>query len=173
MSRPQRIIYENAYYHVMNRGAGREKISNDRIDREIFLQTRGEACHQFCIEVQAYCLMDNHYHFQAYSRPTISAVISEVALLIGEEANVLITMKKGGVKSNTPRKMAIYIARKYGDYRLQELADAFGLYHYGGVSYAVHAFEKKLQEDRELEMSVYNVVNKLRVQYQLSTDVTP
>lgn len=44
MSRPQRIIYENAYYHVMNRGAGRQKIFNDRIDREIFLQTLGEAC---------------------------------------------------------------------------------------------------------------------------------
>ena len=301
MSRPQRIIYENASYHVMNRGAGRQKIFKDRIDREIFLQTLGEACHQFCIEVQAYCLMDNHYHLliktpqanlsrvmrhingvytqrynrsnktegalfrgrykailvdsdsyllhlskyihlnpltarmveclehyewssylayidktksppwlmrdevygqltgtehkaehyrsfignedldiklikfynqqsalpvlgddifinsltlvkpssevprhlQAYSRPTISAVISEVALFFGEEANSLITMKKGRVKSNTPRKMAIYIARKYGDYRLQELADAFGLYHYGGVSYAVLAFEKK------------------------------
>ena len=70
-------------------------------------------------------------------------MISEVALFFGEEANSLITMKKGRVKSNTPRKMAIYIARKYGDYRLQELADAFGLYHYGGVSYAVLAFEKK------------------------------
>ena len=49
MSRPQRIIYENAYYHVMNRGAGRQKIFNDRIDRENFLQTLGEACQQFCI----------------------------------------------------------------------------------------------------------------------------
>ena len=47
---------------LLNRGAGREKISNDRIDREIFLQTLGEACHQFCKEEQANCLMDNHYH---------------------------------------------------------------------------------------------------------------
>ena len=36
MSRPQRIIYEDAWYHVMNRGAGRQKIFNDRADREIF-----------------------------------------------------------------------------------------------------------------------------------------
>lgn len=62
MSRPQRIIYENAYYHIMNRGAGRRKIFNERVDREIFLQTLGEACQQFCIEVHAYCLMGNHYH---------------------------------------------------------------------------------------------------------------
>ena len=62
MSRPQRIIYEDAYYHVMNRGAGRQKIFNTRIDREIFLQTLGEACQQFRIDVHAYCLMGNHYH---------------------------------------------------------------------------------------------------------------
>lgn len=331
MSRPQRIIYEDAYYHVMNRGAGRRKIFKDRMDREIFLQTLGEACHQFCIEIHAYCLMGNHYHLlvktpqanlsramrhingvytqrynrsnktdgalfrgrykailvdsdayllhlskyihlnpisarivdsleeyewssyiayidkvkapiwlmrdevygqltgtehkaacyqnfignkeldkklikfysqhsaspilgddsfidslrlvkpstevprysQAYKRPSISTVVTEVAMMFGEEVNSLITMKKGRVKLNTPRKMAMYIARKYGDYRLQELADAFGLQHYGGVCYAVHAFAQDLQKDRELEMSVYSVVNKLGLQYKSSIDLTP
>ena len=62
MSRPQRILYENAYYHVMNRGAGRRQIFHGREDREIFLQTLGEACHQFHVEIHAYCLMGNHYH---------------------------------------------------------------------------------------------------------------
>ena len=62
MSRPQRILYENAYYHVMNRGAGRCQIFHGREDREIFLQTLGEACHQFRVEIHAYCLMGNHYH---------------------------------------------------------------------------------------------------------------
>ena len=61
MSRPQRIIYENAYYHVMNRGAGLCEIFNGRVDREVFLETLGEACHQFFIEVHAYCLVGNHY----------------------------------------------------------------------------------------------------------------
>jgi len=319
MSRPQRIIYENAYYHVMNRGAGRQNIFNDRIDRETFLQTLGDACHQFCIEVHAYCLMDNHYHLliktpqanlsramrhingvytqqynrehqldgalfrgrykailvdsdayllhlskyihinplnarmvdcleqyewssylayvdkvrtpvwlkrdevyaqltqeeykadhyqcfisnenldkklikfysqpsatpilgddifvnaltlvkpspevprhaQAYRRPSISAVISEVALEFGEEINALIAVKKGRGKKNTPRKMAIYIARKYGDHQLQALADMFGLQHYGGISYAVHAFAQELRKDLELEARVSSVVLKL------------
>ena len=98
---------------------------------------------------------------QVYKRPSISAVISEVALMFDEEIHTLITMKKGRVKSNTPRKMAMYIARKYGDYRLQELADAFGLRHYGGVCYAIHAFAQELQKDQELERDVYNVVNRL------------
>ena len=62
MSRPHRINYENAYYHVMNRGSGRREIFHDNDDREIFLQTIEEACFQFCIEIHAYCLMGNHYH---------------------------------------------------------------------------------------------------------------
>ena len=53
MSRPQRIIYRNAYYHVMNRVADCRAIFNDGVDREIFFQTLAEACHQFCIEVHA------------------------------------------------------------------------------------------------------------------------
>jgi len=321
MSRPQRIIYEDAYYHVMNRGAGRQKIFNDRVDREIFLQTLGESCHQFCIEVHAYCLMGNHYHLliktpqanlsramrhingvytqrynrlnktdgslfrgrykailvdsdayllhlskyihlnpmsagmvdnldqyewssysayidkvkppiwlvreevygqltereheaehyqrfmanadldkklikfysqqfalpilgddsfinsltlvkpstetprhsKVYTRPSISAVILEVALLFGEDVSTLTTVKKGRIKSNIPRKMAIYIARKYGDYRFQELADAFGLQHYGGASYAVYAFAQELQKDQMLEGYVNRVVEKLGV----------
>ncbi len=319
MSRAQRIIYSNAYYHVMNRGAGRQPIFNDRVDREIFLQTLGEACHQFCIEVHAYCLMGNHYHLliktphanlsramrhvngvytqrynrsnktdgslfrgrykailvdsdayllhlskyihlnpmtarmvenldqhewssysayinkvkapiwlvrdeiygqlsgtehkaehyecfmanedldkklikfysqqsappvlgdeifvnslslvkpsketprhsQVYTRPSITAVISEVAILFREDVSTLTTVKKGRVKSNIPRKMAMYIARKYGDYRFQELADAFGLQHYGGASYAVYAFAQELQKDQELEAIVSRIVMKL------------
>ena len=322
MSRAQRILYENAYYHVMNRGAGRREIFHDRIDREIFLQTIGEACKQFCIEIHAYCLMGNHYHLlmktpeanlsrvmrhingvytQRYNRlkktdgplfrgrykailvdsdayllhlskyihlnplsagivdclaeyewssysayidrvkaPTwlvrdeiygqltgseqkaehyrsfianedldktlikfysqtsaapilgdeafvstltlakpsmevsrkvrvmkrlsIFEIISEVASMFSEEKTALITIKKGRGKSNVPRKMAMYIASKYGDYRLQEIADVFGLRHYGGVSSTVHLFMKELQHDPDLREKVSCVLKKLRAQ---------
>ncbi len=55
----------------------------------------------------------------------------------------------------------MYIARKYGDYRFQELADAFGLHHYGGASYAVYAFAQELQNDEGLQTLVTRVVNQL------------
>jgi len=62
MSRPLRIEYPDAYYHVMNRGLAYQKIFTDRVDRELFLNLLGE-CHQMWgIEVFAYCLMGNHYH---------------------------------------------------------------------------------------------------------------
>jgi putative transposase len=104
-------------------------------------------------------------HSQVYMRPSISAVISEVALLFGEDISKLTTVRKGRVKSNIPRKMAMYIARKYGDYRFQELADAFGLQHYGGASYAVFAFAQELEKDPGLEMAVNKVVKKLGLLY--------
>lgn len=62
MSRPQRIEFENAYYHVMNRGSGHRDIFDDANDREQFLITVTEAHKRFGIEIHAYCLMSNHYH---------------------------------------------------------------------------------------------------------------
>jgi hypothetical protein len=47
MSRPQRIEYPNAYYHVMNRGAGRRKIFNSDQERTLFLSIISDAHLQF------------------------------------------------------------------------------------------------------------------------------
>ena len=57
----------------------------------------------------------------------------------------------------------MYIARKYGDYRLQEIADTFGLRHYGGVSSTIHLFMKELESDPMLEEVVNAVVKKIGV----------
>jgi len=62
MPRPQRIEYPDAYYHVMNRGRGRQKIFHDEAYYQAFLETIKEASSRFGMEVQAYCLMGNHYH---------------------------------------------------------------------------------------------------------------
>jgi hypothetical protein len=101
---------------------------------------------------------------QVAQRPSIFEIISEVSLIFAEAEGVLTTIKKGKGKSNVPRKMAMYIARKYGGYRLQEIADAFGLRHYGGVSATVHLFMKELENDLEMREKMYGVVKKLGVQ---------
>ena len=62
MPRPLRIEYENAYYHVMNRGAGRRRIFYGEEYCQAFLSTLEEAHSRFGLEVLAYCLMGNHYH---------------------------------------------------------------------------------------------------------------
>lgn len=62
MPRPLRIQYPNAWYHVMNRGAGRKKIFHSKTHRLIFLDILAECHRMFNINIHAYCLMDNHYH---------------------------------------------------------------------------------------------------------------
>lgn len=62
MSRPLRIEYENAWYHVMNRGAAKQATFLNKAHYELFLEVLSEVCHRFQIELHAYCLMPNHYH---------------------------------------------------------------------------------------------------------------
>lgn len=62
MSRPLRIEYENAYYHVMNRGRSRLQIFHGEEYYQSFLSTLGEVHSRFGLHVLCYCLMGNHYH---------------------------------------------------------------------------------------------------------------
>ncbi|HEB55673.1 MAG TPA: hypothetical protein ENI98_05080 [Gammaproteobacteria bacterium] len=62
MSRPLRIEYPGAWYHVMNRGAGRKKIFRDNEQKNYFLSLLSDTHQRFQAEWHAYCLMDNHYH---------------------------------------------------------------------------------------------------------------
>jgi len=62
MARKLRVQYPGAIYHVMNRGDHREPIFRSNKDRELFLQTLGQACEKTDWQVHAYCLMANHFH---------------------------------------------------------------------------------------------------------------
>jgi REP element-mobilizing transposase RayT len=62
MTRPLRIEFAGALYHVTSRGDGREDIFLDDSDREQYLQVLSEVCERFNWVIHAYCLMSNHYH---------------------------------------------------------------------------------------------------------------
>ncbi len=62
MTRPLRIEYDNAYYHVMNRGSGRKWVFPDIGYYEDYLTCIDDAHKRFGIEIHAYCLMGSHYH---------------------------------------------------------------------------------------------------------------
>ena len=62
MSRPLRIEFSGAVYHVMNRGSARQATFLEEKDHQSFLSTLGEAHRLWAIEVFSYCLMKNHYH---------------------------------------------------------------------------------------------------------------
>ena len=64
MSRPLRIEYPGAWYHVMNRNRGRrrEKIFLADADRGGFIKVLRETAELWNCRISAYCLMSNHYH---------------------------------------------------------------------------------------------------------------
>lgn len=62
MSRPLRIAYAGAWYHIMNRGAGKINIFNNGQQCQVFLDLLADIYQQYDVETHAYCLMSNHYH---------------------------------------------------------------------------------------------------------------
>ncbi len=62
MARPLRIEYQDAWYHIMNRGLERRRIFLNNKHKKIFLDLLSEASELFKVEVHSYCLMSNHYH---------------------------------------------------------------------------------------------------------------
>ena len=62
MSRPLRIEFEGAWYHVMNRGANHQAIFYNDSNRLTFLKLLEDISLKFQAEIHAFCLMSNHYH---------------------------------------------------------------------------------------------------------------
>ena len=62
MSRPLRLEFPDALYHVTSRGDRREDIYDDEIDKNSFLAILAAVIKQFNWRCFSYCLMDNHYH---------------------------------------------------------------------------------------------------------------
>jgi len=62
MARKLRVEYPGAIYHVMNRGDHQEPIFHDDEDRQLFLDTLGEACGKTGWQIPALCLLSNHFH---------------------------------------------------------------------------------------------------------------
>jgi len=63
MTRPLRLEYAGALYHVTSRGDRRDDIYVDDDDREEWLQVLGHVCSRYNWVIHAYCQMANHYHF--------------------------------------------------------------------------------------------------------------
>ncbi|MFT7005912.1 MAG: putative transposase [Colwellia sp.] len=62
MSRPLRLEFAGALYHITARGNARNLIFLQEDDFELFLHILGDVCERYNWVVHAYCLMSNHYH---------------------------------------------------------------------------------------------------------------
>ncbi len=79
MSRPLRIQYPQAVYHVMNRGLNRNPIFIDKGDHVFFFKLLEEVWKRWRIKIFAVCLMKNHYHlcFQT-PEPNLSRIMRHI-----------------------------------------------------------------------------------------------
>jgi len=76
MTRPLRIEFPGAVYHVTSRGDRREPIFDDDVDRQAFIDVVALALKRFDACALAFCLMDNHYHLVLHTRqPNLSALM--------------------------------------------------------------------------------------------------
>jgi REP element-mobilizing transposase RayT len=62
MTRPLRIQYPDAFYHVTCRGNERSEIFRHPEDRNIFLELLARSLDIFEVQLGAYSLMPNHFH---------------------------------------------------------------------------------------------------------------
>jgi REP element-mobilizing transposase RayT len=56
------------YYHIYHRGANRQKIFFEAENHLYFLRLLNKYREKFVMNVVAYCLMSNHFHFQRRRR---------------------------------------------------------------------------------------------------------
>lgn len=61
MARSLRVTYAGAWYHVANRGAGRQRVFRNDDHRNLLLELLHELRSNFNVETHAYCLMSNRY----------------------------------------------------------------------------------------------------------------
>jgi REP element-mobilizing transposase RayT len=62
MSRPLRIEFPGAFYHVYSRGIARDPIFGSDLHRRLFLGILSKVVERYKLRVHSYCLMSNHYH---------------------------------------------------------------------------------------------------------------
>lgn len=62
MSRPPRIEFENALYHVTSRGNGRQILFHTDEDRQRFLTQLQDNLESYGVVLSAWVLMTNHFH---------------------------------------------------------------------------------------------------------------
>ncbi len=79
MSRPLRIEFAGALYHVTSRGDRRESIFVDDEDQRALLSVVAQGLERFDAQMLAYCLMGNHYHFVLHTRSAyLSALMRHI-----------------------------------------------------------------------------------------------
>ena len=70
MPRGPRLAFQNAFYHVFNRGSNKQPIFPKEIDYLFFIKKLKDLKSKYDYSLYAYCLMPNHFHLYQQSFPS-------------------------------------------------------------------------------------------------------
>ena len=88
MSRPLRIEYEGAYYHVMNRGLPGQSTFIHEKDYRHFIYFLEDIHRRWSAEIYSFCCMSNHYHLVLQtSEGNLSRIMRHINSLYTQEFN--------------------------------------------------------------------------------------
>ncbi len=90
MTRPVRIEFAGAFYHVLSRGNQKLPIFLSDDDRRFFFKCLRDAYERFGSIIHVYCLMENHYHLMM---ETPNAGLSRIMHLINTDYSIYFNKK--------------------------------------------------------------------------------
>ena len=79
MPRKARMPSESGYYHVVNRGIGKQILFEDEEDYERFLDTLKRYQKEEPFDLIAYCLMDNHFHLLLHTEESLDRIMKKIS----------------------------------------------------------------------------------------------
>ena len=81
MPRGPRFVFENAFYHVFNRGVNKQQIFLNDKDYQFFLDKLLQLKKKYDHSIYAYCLMSNHFHISIQTRKSpISKIMASITM---------------------------------------------------------------------------------------------
>jgi REP element-mobilizing transposase RayT len=101
---------------------------------------------------------------QNHQEISLNDVVRVSALVFSVPEATLYETPRGRGQLNTARSAAMYIGRKYGGHSLNEIAEYFGLNHYGSVSGAISRFDKLLVDNNDIQRKVERVLKTVNKQ---------
>ncbi len=159
MSRPLRIQYPDAWYHVMNRGRRGEEI-NQILARKKLPTAIGSK--RFVDKIREMFFSNKTHEDVPESRflaPDVDKIVEEVCKYYKVTRDDILVSKRGHF--NESRNVAIYLIRSIRNDTLKGVGKAFGIDKNSTVGSVVERVKREMEKDKNIGKRVRNLKDTL------------